>query len=184
MASMARSFEQARVRRPWTALAATLTAAHHGFELSNGVGLVMQPELGLGPATALWGTQIPVWIVLAARGGKRWDRLLAAWSGAALAGVLVHFTLWPWRPNKLGIPMLMEAEGFRASSLPAYNALLYGWGAASALSIAGEVRPGARRWALLGFATLPLLRRSARHHFSWLEQQARTNPAWWNRGVA
>jgi hypothetical protein len=75
---MARPFEQARVRRPWTALAASLTAVHHGFELSNGVGLVMQPELGLGPATALWGTQIPVWIVLAARGDKRWDRLLAA----------------------------------------------------------------------------------------------------------
>jgi hypothetical protein len=36
----------------------------------------------------------------------------------------------------------------------------------------------------VGFATLPLLRRSARHHFSWLEQQARTSPAWWNRGVA
>jgi hypothetical protein len=164
-------------------MAATLTAVHHGFELSSGVGLVLQPELGLGPASALWGTQIPVWIALAAGGDKRWDRLLAAWSGATLAGALVHFFLWPWRRSRLGIPVLIEAEGLSSSSLPAYNTLLYVWGAASALSIVREVPPGDRRWALLGLATLPLLRRSAQHHFSWLTQEAMTNPAWWNRGV-
>jgi hypothetical protein len=164
-------------------LAATLTAAHHGFELSSGIGLVLQPELGLGPACALWGTQIPVWIALAARGDRRWDRLLAAWSGAALAGALVHFVIWPWRPNRLGIPVLIEAEGLRSSSLPAYNAHLYVWGAASAFSIVREIHPGNRRWALVGIATLPLLRRSAQHHLYWLTQEAVTNPAWWNRGV-
>jgi hypothetical protein len=73
-------------RRPWTMAAASLTAAHHGFELSNGVGLVGQPELGLVGASALWGAQIPTWIALAAKGGKQWDRLLAVWSGAALGG--------------------------------------------------------------------------------------------------
>src|ERR1700686_2045738 len=76
---VARTTRQRKVRRPWTALTATLTAAHHGFELSSGVGLVLQPEMGLGPACALWGSQIPVWIGLAARGDRRWDRLLAAW---------------------------------------------------------------------------------------------------------
>ena len=181
--SMARKNVLGRTQRPWTMMAATLTAAHHGFELSSGVGLVLQPELGLGPASALWGTQIPVWIILAARGDKRWDKLLAAWSGAALAGVLVHFFLWPWKPNKLGIPILTKAEGLSSSSLPTYNLLLYVWGAASALSIIRDTRPGTRRWALVGLATLPLLRRSARHHFSWLEKEALTNPAWWNRGV-
>ena len=114
----------------------------------------------------------------------RWDPLLAAWSGASLAGVVVHFTLWPWRHNKLGIPVLTEAEGLSSSSLPAYNALLYAWAAASALSIIREVRPGARRWALAGLATEPLLRRSAQHHFSWLKQEAIMNPAWWNRGAS
>ena len=182
-ASMVRTNVLGRTRRPWTMIAATLTAAHHGFELSSGVGLVLQPELGLRPACALWGTQIPVWILLAARGDKRWDRLLAAWSGAALAGVLVHFFLWPWKPNKLGIPILTKAEGLSSSSLPTYNVLLYVWGAASALSIIRDLRPGTRRWALVGLATLPLLRRSAQHHFSWLQKQALTNPAWWNRGV-
>jgi hypothetical protein len=54
----------------------------------------------------------------------------------------------------------------------------------SALSIIREVRPGARRWALVGLATVPLLRRSAQHHFSWLKQEALTNPAWWNRGAS
>jgi hypothetical protein len=172
------------LRRPWTTTTAILTAAHHGFELSSGVGLVLQPELGLGFAGALWGTAIPAWIRLAAkRDGTRWDPLLAAWSGASLAGVVVHFSLWPWRPNKLGIPVLTEAEGLPSSSLPAYNALLHLWAAASTLSIIREVRPGARRWALVGLATVPLLRRSAQHHFSWLKQEALTNPAWWNRGA-
>lgn len=170
--------------RPWTTATAILTAAHHGFELSSGVGLVLQPELGLGFAGALWGTGIPAWIRLAAKGDDtRWDPLLAAWSGASLAGVVVHFSLWPWRHNKLGLPVLTEAEGLPSSSLPAYNALLHLWAAASALSIIREVRPGARRWALVGLATLPLLRRSAQHHFSWLKQEALTNPAWWNRGA-
>ncbi len=184
MARMASRRERVRARRPWTTATAVLTAAHHCFELSSGVGLVLQPELGLGWAGALWGAGIPVWIRLAAKPvDSKWDPLLAAWSGASLAGVLVHFTLWPWRPNKLGIPVLTEAENLSSSSLPAYNALLHAWGAASALSIIREVRPGARRWALVGLATVPLLRRSARHHFSWLEREAMTNPAWWNRGA-
>ncbi len=50
------------LRRPWTVLAAAGTAAHHGFELSQGVGLVLQPELGLRGAGALWGSQVSVWV--------------------------------------------------------------------------------------------------------------------------
>jgi hypothetical protein len=174
-----------KMRRPWTTATAILTAAHHGFELSSGVGLVLQPELGLWFAGALWGTGISAWIRLAAkRDDTRWDPLLAAWSGASLAGVVVHYSIWPWRHNKLGIPVLTEAEGLPSSSLPAYNALLHVWALTSALSIIREVRPGARRWALVGLATVPLLRRSAQHHFSWLKQEALTNPAWWNRGAS
>jgi hypothetical protein len=176
--------EGVKMRRPWTMATGMLTAAHHGFELSNGVGLVLQPELGLGFAGALWGTGIPVWIRLAAKGDNtRWDPLLAVWSGASLAGVVVHFSLWPWRRNKLGVPVLTEAEGLPSSSLPVYNALLQVWAMASALSIIREVRPGARRWALVGLGTVPLLRKSAQHHFSWLKHEALTNPAWWNRGA-
>ncbi len=171
-------------QRPWTAAVALLTAAHHGFELTSGVGLVLQPELGLVPAGALWGAQIPLWITLAAKGGRRWDRLLAVWSGAALAGVAVHFVLWPWRRNKLGLPVLSEAEGLSPALLPAYSTLLHLWGVACVGSIALEVRPGHRRWSLVGLAALPLLRKSAAHHFAWLTQEAQRNPAWWNRGVA
>ncbi len=165
-------------------MVALLTAAHHGFELTSGVGLVMQPELGLVGAGAVWGVQIPLWITLAAKGNRRWDRLLAVFSGAALAGVVVHFILWPWRRNKLGLPVLSEAEGLSPSLLPAYSALLHVWGAACVCSIALDVRPGHRRWSLVGLATLPLLRKSAKHHFEWIAQEAQKNPAWWNRGVA
>ena len=119
----------------------------------------------------------------AARGGRRWDKLLAVWSGAALGGVLVHFLLWPWRRNNLGIPVLTEAEGIRSSRVPAYNMILRVWFVASALSICRDISPRDRKWALVGLATLPLMRRSAKHHFSWLVQQAGTNPAWWNRGL-
>jgi hypothetical protein len=172
-----------KVRRPWTALAAASTAAHHVFELSNGIGLVWQPELGLTGSGALWATEIPIWIVLAARGDKRWDKALAAGSGANIASVLVHFLLWPSRRNRLGLPILTEAEGLDSSLLPAYNVLLYVWAVASALSIIREISPRDRRWALIGLAALPLMRQSAKHHFVWLTQQATTNPAWWNRGV-
>jgi hypothetical protein len=172
-----------RIRRPWTVMVATLTAAHHGFELASGAGLVWQPELGLGRASALWGAEIPLWITLAAKGNRRWDRLLAALSGTALAGVFVHFLLWPWRRNRLGIPVLTEAEGLEPNLLPAYNVLLHVWGLVCALSIVRDLQFGARRWSLVGAAALPLLRRSAAYHFSWLRQEALKNPSWWNRGA-
>ena len=35
------------MRRPFTALTAVGTAAHHGYELNAGVGLVFQPWMGL-----------------------------------------------------------------------------------------------------------------------------------------
>jgi hypothetical protein len=173
------------MRRPWTTATSLLTAAHHCFELSSGVGLVLQPELGLGGAAALWSTGIPAWAHLAAKeDAGRWEPFLAVWSGASLAGVVVHFTIWPWRYNKLGLPVLTEAEGLPASRLPLYNTLLHVWAVVSALSILREIRPGSRRWALIGLATAPLLRRSAQHHFSWLKQEALNNPAWWNRGAS
>jgi hypothetical protein len=172
-----------KVRRPWTTATAVLTAGHHVFELSSGVGLVLQPELGLGFAGALWGTGIPAWMRIAAKDDTQRDFLLAVFSGAALAGVVVHFLLWPWRRNMLGLPVLTEAESLAPSTLPAYNALLHAWAVTSAMSIMRDVRPGARRWAVVGLATAPLLRRSARHHFSWLKQQSLANPAWWNRGA-
>ena len=164
-------------------LAAAGTAAHHGFELWNGVGLVGQPELGLVGSSLFWGVQLPVWLTIAARGGRRWDGLLAAWSGAGLAGALVHFTLWPWEPTRCSLPVLTAAEGLPARRLPAYNMILYAWAVASVLSLSVEVSPRARWWALVGLGTFPLLRRSARHHFVWVTDQAAVRPRWWNRGL-
>jgi hypothetical protein len=180
---MTTSTHHPTIQRPWSLLAAACTAAHHIFELSNGVGLVLQPELGLPGSSALWGAQIPAWALLAARGDKRWDRVLAFACGASVAGASVHFFIWPWQQNRLGLPVLTEAEGLKPSRLPAYNAILYAWGIASTVSILREIAPPKRRWALAGLATLPLLHKSARHHFSWVSAQAVANPAWWNRGV-
>lgn len=161
-----------------------LTAVHHGFELSTGIGIVLQPEMGLAGAGALWGSQLPAWLALASRGGPRWDRVLAVWSGAALAGVTVHFILWPLRRSRVGLPVLAEAEGLDARGLAFYNALLYAWGATSALSLVCEIPRGARRWAVVGLATLPLQLVSARHHFDWVRGESDARPAWWNRALA
>ena len=166
---------------PWAMAAAALTAAHHGYELASGVGLVLQPELGLTGSGAFWGVQLPTWLVLASRRGSRWDPILAMWSGTALAGAVVHFVMWPLRRNRLGIPVLAEAEGLDGIGLSAYNTILYAWGATAALSILVDIPRGRRRWALLGLATFPLQRYSAARHFTWLGGRAAEAPAWWNR---
>jgi hypothetical protein len=170
-----------RIHRPFSVLSALGTAAHHGYELGSGVGLVLQPEVGLTGSLALWGLQLPVWTAGAVRGGRRWDKTLALWAGAGLAGALVHYVMWPWRRTRLGLPALTAAEGLSAAQLPPYNGILWAWSAASALALALEVPRGARRWAMAGLLTMPIMRLSARHHFEWIRQQAATDPAWWNR---
>jgi hypothetical protein len=172
------------LRRPLAVAAAAGTAAHHGFELANGVGLVWQPEIGLARAASLWTVELAGWAALAARGGERADRPLAVLAGASLAGVAVHFLLWPWKRGPAGLPVLTEAEGLSSGQLPAYNAILWGWAIASAGSLAFEIPRASRRWAIAGAACLPGFVISARHHFRWIKEQAETNPAWWNRGVA
>ena len=99
------------MRRPLALAAALGTAAHHGYELGSGVGLVWQPELGLGWAAALWTAQLTGWVALAVRGSRRTDALLATFAGASLAGAAVHFILWPWEAGPAGLPVLTAAEG-------------------------------------------------------------------------
>jgi hypothetical protein len=170
------------VRRPFHVLATAGTAAHHGFELASGVGLVFQPQLGLPGALALWATALPGLATASARGSSRWDPPLAFANGAGLAGAAVHFTLWPWAV-RAGVPMLTEAEGLSPAQLPAYNAVLWAWALAAVAALVTETPPRARRWFALGMLSGVPLRLSARHHFSWAREQARVNPAWWNRGL-
>lgn len=170
------------MKRPFTFWAGVGTAAHHGFELNAGVGLVFQPYLGLPGSIAYWATNLPFLMWAAARGGERYDKPLAFASGAALGGMSVHYTIWPWR-MRAGLPWLTEAEGLSTEQLPAYNAILLLWALASILALARETPKGMRRWFLLGAVTALPLRASATHHFKWASEQARTNPAWWNRGL-
>ena len=167
------------IRRPFSALAALGTAAHHGFETRSGVGLVFEPFLGRRAATVMWSAAIPAWLLVAARGSSRWANWLAFNAGTSLAGSLVHFVVWPWS-LKRGIPMLDAAEGLTDDELPAYNAILLSWMAASALALALETPRSARPAALAGLASGELLRRSARHHFEWARRQAAMNPEAWS----
>ena len=167
------------IRRPFSALAALGTAAHHGFETRSGVGLVFEPFLGRRGAVVLWSVAIPAWLLMAARGSDRWAHSLAFNAGSSLAGSLVHFVIWPWS-LKRGVPMLDEAEGLTAEELPAYNAILLSWMAASALALAVETPRSARPAAFAGLASGELLRRSAEHHFAWAREQAERDPEGWS----
>ncbi len=170
------------MRRPLHALTSVATAVHHGFELAAGTGLVFQPYLGMPGAATLWSIALPGWLAAAGRGSRRWDRPLAFLAGLSVGGAAVHFTLWPWE-TKAGLPFLKEAEGLKPKQLPAYNAVLYAWALAAISALALETPRGTRRWALAGLVAALPLRFSARHHFSWIREQARRNPAWWNRAL-
>ncbi len=171
------------MRRPLHTLTAAGAIAHHAFELVAGVGLVFQPYLGLPGAATLWGIGLPGWLLVAARGSERWDRLLAVLAGLSLGGAVVHYTLWPVRFRR-GLPVLVEAEGLRPASLPTYNALLYAWAATAGAALLIETPREARRWAAAGLVAAVPLRASARHHFRWIREQAEARPAWWNRALA
>jgi hypothetical protein len=169
-----------RVRRPFTALTALGTAAHHAFEVRAGVGLVFEPFMGRNGARAFWAVMLPAWIAAAWAGrGKRVEKWLALNDGMGLSGGLVHFIEWPWEARG-GIPRLTEAEGMTGEQLPAYNAVLHVWIVAGALALALEVPRHARPWALAGLLMGEPLRRSARHHFKWAREQARKDPGRWS----
>ena len=174
-----RAEQRGRIRRPFSALAVAGTAAHHAFELRAGVGLVFEPFLGRRGALALWGLFLPTTALAAAFGGPRHDGRIALGNGSALAGGIVHYVDWPWE-WRFGMPTLVEAEGLRADQVPAYDLVLKLWLAASALALARETAPGARRYALLGLLTGLPLRASARHHFAWAREQARKEPHKWS----
>ena len=70
-----------------------------------------------------------------------------------------------------------------ASQLPAYNAVLYAWALVALTALAMETPRGTRRWALAGLVAALPLRFRARHHFSWIREQARRNPAVVEPGV-
>ncbi len=171
------------MRRPLHALTSVATTVHHGFELAAGTGLVFQPYLGMPGAATLWSIVLPGWFAAAARGSARWDRPLAFLAGLSIGGVAVHFTLWPWE-TKGGLPFLTEAEGLKSEQLPAYNAVLYTWALCALSALANETPPGTRRWALAGLVAALPLRFTARHHFSWIREQAQRSPAWWNRALS
>ena len=144
------------------------TAAHHTFELTSGVGLVFQPELGLRDR---WHRGAPSCARVRDRSAQRGPPRAAA-------------RLQPGRRRRDGrpfllrgecpIPLLDEAEGLSERQLPWYNALLTPgqeppwppWSGRRPAGRVGRHRPG----------HTVLLRKSAQYHFRWATEQARVNP--------
>lgn len=169
-----------RPRRPFTVLTALGTAAHHGFEMRAGVGLVFEPFIGRRRALAMWAGALPGMALAGwTGGGERMEKWIALNNAAALAGGIVHFVEWPWELRH-GIPYLTEAEGMTSEQLVPYNRVLHLWTLAGLLAVALETPRHARRWALLGLALGEPLRRSAVHHFAWAAEQAEREPERWS----
>jgi hypothetical protein len=171
-----------RLRRPFAAASTLGLFAHNAFETSAGVGLVFEPQLGRRGAFALWGALIPLGLIAAGSTGRWAERLSAFNAGIGAAGVAVHFKAWPWSLHG-GLPMLDQAEGLREDQLPAYNAVLWAWGIAGALSLLTETKPGSRRFALAGLLNFPILLASAQHHFRWAREQAKLDPERWSAAL-
>lgn len=169
-----------RRAKPFNALAALGSGAHHAFERRAGVGVFLEPWLGRRRTDAFWSVVLPLWVWRALRGGEREAPLLAFNAGIAIAGATVHFVEWPWSRRWGVLPWLDEAEGLPPEQLALYNAILWLWMAGGVASLAFETRRGHRRWVAAGAATGPLLLASARHHFSWAREQARREPARWS----
>ena len=169
--------------RPFTALTAIGTAAHHGFELRSGVGLVFEPFLGRRGSFVLWAAALPAWFLAALFGrSKRIEKSLALNNGMGVSGCIVHFIEWPFEIRG-GIPYLTKAEGMSDDRLPAYNAILHFWITAGLLALVLETPKHARPWTLAGLLMGEPLRRSANHHFKWARQQAQKNPASWSEAL-
>ncbi len=171
------------VRRPLHVAAVAGVAVHNAFELGAGAGLIFQPELGLAGAAALWGTWLPAWAALAAYGGRRFDGPLAFLAGGGLGMALLHFVVWP-TGRRYGLPVLTAAEGMTARLLPAYNAVLYAWAAASVAALARETPRGRRAPVVPGIAAALAMRPNVDRHLRWLRADAARRLRWWNRAGA
>ena len=167
-----------RSKRPFNALAALGTAGHNGFERWAGIGVFLEPWLGRRATNVLWSVSLPAWFWRALVGERRDEPMLAFNAGTATAGAVVHYVDWPWSLRFGVLPWLDEAEGFRPSLLPAYNAILWVWLIGGIGSMLSETRREHLKYVAAGLATGPLLLASARHHFEWAREQARRgNPA-------
>jgi len=155
---------------------AKLMASMWPLPVSRICASTLPPQLGLRGSGAFWALALPGQLAVMNRSEPARAFLL----GSNLAGVAVHFVLWPvdWRRVP---PLLTDAEGMGSRALPWYNALLYAWLAVTAAALATETRR--RRWAVLGLLAVWPLRASATHHFRWLKEEARDRPAWWNRAA-
>ena len=159
-------------RRPFNALAALGAAGHNGFERWAGIGVFLEPWIGRRATNILWSTSLPLWFVQALGGRRRDEPMLAFNAGVAIAGATVHYVDWPWSLRFGFLPWLREAEGFRPSLLPAYNAILLLWLVGGLGSVLTETRREHLKYAAAGMATGPLLLVSARHHFVWARARA------------
>ena len=160
------------------ALPGAATAGHQLLELCLGSGVIGQHRVGLPAATALSLMVDGGWVAMALA-QRRWDRAVALGAGTAIAAPVLHYTLFPWR-LRFGVPVLEEAEGQHGVALIAYQVVLYVWGL-SGVAATRQLPKSTRPWTLAGMAVALGFRQLASSHLTWIRQEARRNPRWWNR---
>ena len=160
------------------ALPAVTTAGHQLVELCLGSGVIGQHRVGLPAATAVSLMVDAGWVALALD-QRPWNRALALGGGTAIAAPVLHYTLFPWR-FRFGVPVLEEAEGQQGLALLGYVALLYVW-SLSGVAATRQLPGSSRRWTFIGMAAAVAFRQLAFSHLTWIRQEARRNPRWWNR---
>ncbi len=154
------------------------TAGHQLLELCLGSGVIGQGRVGLVTAGSLSFMVDAGWVAMALS-DRPCDPALAFGAGMAIAAPALHYTLFPWR-LRFGLPVLEEAEGQQGVALVGYVALLYVWGMSGVAEVHRLPR-SSRRWTLAGMAAAVAFRQLASTHLTWIRQEARRNPRWWNR---
>jgi hypothetical protein len=168
--------------RPLTRLGVVGLAGHVCFELAAGVGVPLASVIGPGPAAGLWAATTRM--TLRGVGRPEGAALAGLVNGFGVAAMIAHFSAWPRRRTRLGLPWLEDCEGLGADLMPAYNTILY---LTAAAAVGGLLRESTHRFALgivLPMVAAPLLAAGQRWEYLRLRQQAQRRPTWWYRRLS
>jgi hypothetical protein len=169
--------------RPRTRLGIITFAGHLGYELVAGVALPLAPHIGIRAAATAFALPAVTGYVAAGRlASPRGDRMSAIANGFFLAAVVGHYRSWP-RVWRAGLPWLTECEGLRGPIIGPYNVLLQVSAVAGTAGLF-ENRSHWRSGAATALTVAPILRLATPREYVRLQQQAATNPRWWNRRLA
>jgi len=164
--------------RPFTRVATLGLAGHVSFELAAGVGLPLASVIGPVPAAGLCAASTASTLRAEERRPRTEDRLFGLVNGFGIAAVIAHYSAWPRRRTRTGLPWLADCEGLGPELMPA---IPYVSGSAALAGLLRESRGGRLLGGALAVGIVPVLMAGQRWEFRRLQDQAQRRPQWWNR---